>query len=99
VVGVVGAVGAVPLILASVLSGEQQGLPNILNTPPVALVETHTEYRVRVRIPQAVTWAQFRFLNGYCTGPPLIVNTTGAFMVAALGISSVSTMQYFSPLL
>mgnify|MGYP006882797028 CR=1 FL=1 len=59
------AVGVVPLILRKLFEGEQHGEPSILKVPPVAVVETHTEYLVRVLIPQAVTWAQLLLVKGY----------------------------------
>ena len=54
-------------MLASELSGAQQGCPSILKTAPAAFdvpVDTITEYLVRVRIPHAVTTEQFRFTRG-----------------------------------
>jgi hypothetical protein len=61
-------VGAVPLIAVKLLLGLQAGFPNILNTPPVALVATLVAYFVLV-IPQAVTCAQQRFSSGYKVVP------------------------------
>ena len=85
------------MMLFRALSGAQQGLPSSRKEPPVGLVLTQTAYRVRVRRPQAVTWAQFRRVKGYCTVPVPMVITTGALMVAASGIAWAMTMQYFSP--
>ena len=42
-------------MLLRLLVGQGQVLPSSLKVPPVALVETTVEYRVLVRIPQAVT--------------------------------------------
>lgn len=49
--------------------GLQAGFPNILNTPPVALVATLVAYFVLVLIPQAVICAQQRFSSGYKVVP------------------------------
>jgi hypothetical protein len=65
----VSAAGAVPLIAVKLLLGLQAGFPNILNTPPVALVATLVAYFVLVLIPQAVTCAQQRFSSGYKVVP------------------------------
>ncbi len=73
-------------------------MPSKRNVPPVALVETTAEYRVRVRMPHAVTWAQQRLVSGYCSVPVPMVMTTGALMVAAAGIAWAITMQYLHPL-
>ena len=51
-------------MLESSLLGEQQGFPSMRKDPPVAVVTTQVEYLVRVRIPQAVTCAQLRFVMG-----------------------------------
>ena len=59
-----GAAGAVPSILVRELSGQGQVLPSNLKVPPVPLVATTAEYRVRVRMPQAVTGAQQRLVRG-----------------------------------
>ena len=40
--------------------GHGQAPPSSLNVPPVPLVDTTVEYRVRVRMAQAVSWAQQR---------------------------------------
>ena len=42
---------------------------------------------VRVRMPQAVTWAQQRLVSEYCCVPVPMVTTTGALMVAVAGIA------------
>ena len=70
----------------SALLGAQQGLPSILNVPPVALVETIVEYFVLVRMAHAVTCAQHLFTRGYVSVPVPMVMTTGAVMVVAAGI-------------
>ena len=86
-------------MLVRLLLGAQQGLPSIRNEPPVADVETQVEYRVRVRMPQAVTCAQLRLVSGYSVVPVPMVMYTGALIVAVSGIACATTMQYFSPLL
>jgi hypothetical protein len=95
----VSVVGAVPLIAVKLLLGLQAGFPNILNTPPVALVATLVAYFVLVLIPQAVTCAQQRFCNGYKVVPVPIWITTGAEIVVVSGMLCATTIQYFSPLL
>lgn len=85
-------------MLLRLLVGQGQALPSSLKVPPVALVETTVEYRVLVRMPQAVTWAQQRLVSGYCSVPDPMVTTTGALMVVAAGIAWATTMQYLQPL-
>jgi hypothetical protein len=80
------------------LLGEQHGFPIIRNVPPVAFVTTIVLYFVRVRTPHAVTGAQHRFVSGNCAVPAPMVNTTGALIVAVVGMLCARTMQYFSPL-
>lgn len=86
-------------MLRRLFAGHGQALPNNLNVPPVALVDTTVEYRVRVRMPQAVTGAQQRFVRGYCWVPVPIVITTGALIVVVAGMDWATTMQYLQPLL
>lgn len=74
-------------MLVRLLDGQGQAFPSSLKAPPVALVETTVEYLVLVRIAQAVTWAQQRFVRGYCSVPAPIVMTTGALIVVAAGIA------------
>nr|DAF77905.1 MAG TPA: hypothetical protein [Caudoviricetes sp.] len=93
---VAGAGAAPPSMLVRLLLGAQQGLPSIRNEPPVADVETQAEYRVRVRMPQAVTCAQLRLVSGYSVVPVPMVMYTGALIVAVSGIACATTMQYFS---
>ena len=81
-----GAGAAPPSILARLLLGEQQGCPSMRNEPPVGVVTTQTEYRVRVRMPQAVTCAQLRLVRGYSSVPVPIVMYTGALMVVVAGM-------------
>ena len=50
--------------LASALFGAQDSPLSTLNVPPVAVVDTHIGYRVRVLIAQAVTCAQHLFVTG-----------------------------------
>ena len=87
-----------PLMLLRLLVGQGQVLPSSLKVPPVALVETTVEYRVLVRMPQAVTWAQQRLVSGYCSVPVPMVITTGALIVAVAGMAWATTMQYLHPL-
>lgn len=77
--------------------GIQHGLPNIRKVPPVALVTTVVLYRVRVRIPQAVTGRQHAVVSGYRSVPVPMENTTGALTVAEAGIACAMTMQYLHP--
>ena len=89
--------GADPSIALRLFVGHGQAFPNSLKVPPVALVETTVEYLVRVRMPQAVTWAQQRLVRGYCSVPVPMVTTTGAFMVVAAGMAWAMIIQYFHP--
>ncbi len=74
-------------MLLKLLLGAQQVRPKSLKAPPVGVVDTHTAYLVRVRMPQAVTWAQLDLVNGYSTVPVPMVTYTGALMVVAAGIA------------
>lgn len=84
-------------MLGRLFVGHGQALPKSLNVPPVPLVETTVEYRVLVRMAQAVSCAQQRLVSGYSSVPVPIVTTTGALMVVASGMDCATTMQYFSP--
>ena len=84
-------------MLVRSLLGMQHGLPNILKVPPVALVTTQVLYRVRVRMPQAVTGRQQEVVSGYRSVPDPMENTTGALIVADVGNACAITMQYLQP--
>lgn len=86
-----------PLTLARLLLGAQAARPSSRKLPPVAVVLSTVLYFVRVRIAQAVNCAQPQLVSGYCTVPLPIVTTTGAVMVAVVGIVCATTRQYFSP--
>lgn len=68
------------------LLADTQVLLSSLKLPPVALVLTMVAYLVRVRMAQAVTWAQQLFISGYCSVPAPMVTNTGAVIVVAAGI-------------
>lgn len=77
--------------------GAHGRLPHSRKLPPVGVVCTTVAYFVRVRIEQAVAWAQLLLVSGYSVVPVPMVMYTGALIVVVAGIVCATMIQYLHP--